>query len=77
MTYFGSKAHQPTTMGTIWQAKAIIGLAKQLLDQPNSQEARIALARGIVECGKAIEAHELSTPPLPPRNPIGQPDPNP
>jgi hypothetical protein len=77
VSYFRSKANQPTTMGTIWQAKAIVGLAKQLLDQPHSQEARIALARGIVECGKAIEAHELSTPPLPPRNPIGQPVGNP
>jgi hypothetical protein len=46
------------TTGTVWQAEAIADMAKLLLKQRNSPEARIALARGIVECAKAIEAHE-------------------
>lgn len=53
-----SQNRHALTMGSIWQAEAIIRLAKLLLKQPSSSEARIALARGIVECAKAIEAHE-------------------
>ena len=59
------------TLGTIWQAKAIIGLAKQILSQGNSPQARIALANGIKECALAIEAHETPSP-YPPLAPINE-----
>lgn len=74
--------------GTIDQARAIVGLARQILRQPTSQQARIALARGIMLCAKAIEDHETRdgppgwpdnrTPPPAPRRPgPGQPEGNP
>jgi hypothetical protein len=49
------------TTGTIWQADAIIRMAGLLLKQRNSPEARVALARGIADCARAIEAHETPT----------------
>ena len=59
------------TMGTIWQAEAIIALAKQILANKDSVEARLALAQGIADCAKAIQAHENSSPypEPPPRKP--------
>ncbi len=48
------------TQGTVWQANAITGLAKQLLAEKDSRAARVALAKGIIDCAQAIVDHEAA-----------------